>query len=117
ETSKSFDVAAEFVVLNDRVRGSVEYFHRVSSDLLFSVPQPISSGIDNVDVNAGSMYNKGVEVVLDGDVYRNKYLRIGVNLNTTFLQNKITKLPLDTYPTSVYKIELCHYSYDFMLMD
>lgn len=117
ETSKSFDVAAEFVVLNDRVRGSVEYFHRVSSDLLFSVPQPISSGIDNVDVNAGSMYNKGVEVVLDGDVYRNKYLRIGVNLNTTFLQNKITKLPLDPYPTSVYKIEQGHSRYDFWLRD
>lgn len=117
ETSKNFDVAAEFGLFQNRLKGSVEYFYRVSSDLLFSVPQPISSGIDNIDVNAGSMYNKGFEIVLDGEIYRSKDFRLGVNFNSTFLKNKISELPLDPYPSSVYKIEQGHSRYDFWLRE
>jgi TonB-linked SusC/RagA family outer membrane protein len=117
ETSKNFDAAVEFGLFKDRFRGSVEYFYRVSSDLLFNVPQPISSGINNIDVNAGSMYNKGVEVVLDGDVYKSKNFQLGLNLNATFLKNKISQLPLEPYPTSVYKIEQGHSRYDFWLRE
>src|SRR5690606_8247981 len=86
ENSASFDVAAEFGLFGNRLEGSLEYFHRVSSNLLFSVPQPISSGIDNVDVNAGSMYNKGWEINLEGDVLRTDDLRIRLNAHTTYLK-------------------------------
>ncbi len=115
ETSKNFDVAAEFSLLNGRIDGSAEYFHRVSSDLLFSVPKPISSGVDNVDVNAGSMYNKGVELMLSGTVLKTDDLRINLSGNATFIKNEITDLPLDPYPTSVYKIEEGHSRYEFWL--
>lgn len=115
ETSKNFDVATEFQLFKNRLRGSFEYFYRISSDLLFSVPQPISSGVDNVDVNAGSMYNRGVELVLDGDLIRNRDFKLSANVNATFLKNQITLLPLDPYPSSVYKIEKGHSRYDFWL--
>src|SRR5690606_38675940 len=39
EISKSFDIAAEFALFGSRLKGSVEYFNRVSDNLLFSVPQ------------------------------------------------------------------------------
>ncbi|MCO6496786.1 MAG: SusC/RagA family TonB-linked outer membrane protein [Chitinophagaceae bacterium] len=113
ETSKNFDVATEFSLFANRLTGTIEYFHRVSSNLLFSVPQPISSGIGTVDVNAGSMYNKGVEIALDGEAYRNKDFRVRLNVNATFLKNKITDLPLDPYVSSVYKIEPGHSRYEF----
>ncbi|MCO5286317.1 MAG: SusC/RagA family TonB-linked outer membrane protein [Chitinophagaceae bacterium] len=113
ETSRNFDIATEFTLLNNRLSGSIEYFHRVSSNLLFSVPQPISSGIETIDVNAGSMYNKGVEIALDGEVYRDKDWRVRLNGNATFLKNKITELPLDPYVSSVYKIEPGHSRYEF----
>lgn len=115
ETSKNFDAATEFRLFNNRLSGTVEYFHRVSSDLLFSVPKPISSGVDNVDVNAGSMYNKGVELTLDGEVWRSGDLHIRLNGHATYLKNRLVELPLDPYPTSVYKIEEGHSRYDFWL--
>ncbi|WP_343531920.1 TonB-dependent receptor [Pedobacter sp.] len=117
ETSKSFDVAAEFAVLGNRLNGSVEYFNRVSSDLLFSVPQPISSGIPSIDKNAGSMYNRGIEVNLTGQVFKSKDWNINLNANTTWLKNKITSLPIDPYTSSIYKIEAGHSRYDFWLRD
>ena len=115
ETSNNFDVATEFRLFDNRLEGSVEYFHRVSSDLLFSVPQPISSGIESIDVNAGSMYNKGFEISLNGVALSKNDFQISINGNATFLKNKITDLPLDPYPTSVYKIEEGHSRYDFWL--
>ncbi|GAB1472675.1 TonB-dependent receptor [Bacteroidota bacterium] len=115
ETSKNFDIAAEFRLFKGKLDGSLEYFHRVSTDLLFSVPQPISSGIENIDINAGSMYNKGFEITLNGTVYSKNDFQITLNGNATFLKNKITDLPLDPYPTSVYKIEEGHSRYDFWL--
>lgn len=115
ETSKNFDAAVEFGLFRNRIEGSVEYFNRVSSDLLFSVPKPISSGISNVDVNAGSMYNKGVEVTLSGDVVRTEDFRFGLEANATYIKNRISELPLDPYNTSVYRIEEGHSRYDFWL--
>ncbi len=115
ETSKNFDVATEFRLFGGKLEGSIEYFRRVSSDLLFSVPQPISSGIDNIDVNAGSMYNKGIEITLSGLVLNKHNFQISLNGNATILKNKITELPLDAYPTSVYKIQEGHSRYDFWL--
>lgn len=117
ETSKNFDVAAEFTLLDNRLDGSVEYFHRVSSDLLFSVPKPISSGVSSVDVNAGSMYNKGIELTLNGTIYRSDDWNVSLNANATWLKNKITALPLDPYTTSIYKIQEGHSRYDFWLRD
>jgi TonB-linked SusC/RagA family outer membrane protein len=115
ETSNNFDVATEFRLFNSRLEGSVEYFYRVSSDLLFSVPQPISSGISSIDINAGSMYNKGFEISLNGVAVSKNDFQVSINGNATFLKNKITDLPLDPYPTSVYKIEEGHSRYDFWL--
>ena len=115
EKSKNFDVATEFSLFQGLLDGSIEYFYRVSSDMLFSVPQPISSGIDNIDINAGSMYNKGFEITLNGILINKKDFRINLSGNATILKNKITDLPLDPYPTSVYKIEEGHSRYDFWL--
>jgi outer membrane receptor protein involved in Fe transport len=115
ETSNNFDVATEFRLFDNRLEGSIEYFHRVSSDLLFSVPQPISSGISSIDINAGSMYNKGFEISLNGVAVSKNDFQLSINGNATFLKNKITDLPLDPYPTSVYKIEEGHSRYDFWL--
>ncbi|WP_293301301.1 TonB-dependent receptor [Pedobacter sp. UBA4863] len=117
ETSKSFDIAAEFGLFANRLNGSVEYFHRVSSDLLFSVPQPISSGIGSIDKNAGSMYNKGIELNLNGQILKSKDWNININMNSTWIKNKITSLPVDPYTSSIYKIEKGHSRYDFWLRD
>ncbi|MFA6770660.1 MAG: SusC/RagA family TonB-linked outer membrane protein, partial [Bacteroidales bacterium] len=115
ETSNNFDLATEFTLFNGRLEGSLEYFSRMSSDLLFSVKQPISSGVTDIDKNAGSMYNRGVEIALDGLVINKGDFKLGFNGNATLLKNKITELPMEPYITSMYKIEEGHSRYDFWL--
>ena len=93
ESNKQFDVGADFTLFNNRVNGSVEYFNRVSDNLIFSVPLPMSSGFSSTFRNVGSMFNRGVELQLSGDVIRTKDVTLTLGFNATTLKNEITKLP------------------------
>lgn len=93
ETNKQFDIGVDFSLFKSRLNGSFEYYNRKSVDLLFAVPQPLSSGALTVNQNTATMFNKGVELQLTGDVIRKKDFiwSMGVNLSTVI--NRITKMP------------------------
>jgi TonB-linked SusC/RagA family outer membrane protein len=93
ESSNAFDVALEFGLLKNRITGTVEYFDRRSSNLIFDVPLPLSAGISTVTRNIGTMYNKGIEVELSLFPVKTKDFTWSIDLNATSLKNKITKMP------------------------
>jgi hypothetical protein len=93
ESSNPFDVGVDFVLFKNRVRGSVEYYNREISGLIFNIQQPLSNGGFVVPTNVGNMYDRGVEVELGGDAIRTKNFTWAVNLNASTIQNRITKMP------------------------
>ncbi|QJW88632.1 TonB-dependent receptor [Spirosoma taeanense] len=93
ESSNSFDAALEFSLFKGRVSGTFEYFDRRSSNLIFAVPLPLSSGISTVTRNIGTMYNRGVEVELGIEPVRTQNFTWRIDLNATRLKNQITKMP------------------------
>ena len=93
ETNTSFDVALEFGLFKNRINGTIEYFDRQSTNLIFAVPLPLSVGIQTETRNIGSMYNRGFEIQLSGDVVRTKDFVWNIDVNATKLENKITKMP------------------------
>ncbi|MEZ4901036.1 MAG: SusC/RagA family TonB-linked outer membrane protein [Spirosomataceae bacterium] len=96
ESSNAFDVALEFGLLKNRISGTVEYFNRQSSNLIFDVPLPLSSGITTVTKNIGTMYNKGIEIELSLEPVRTKDFTWRIDLNATKLKNRITKMPAES---------------------
>lgn len=92
EKNASFDVAVEFDLFK-RVNGSVEFFNRQSTNLLFSVPQPLSSGVESLTKNIGTMFNRGVEVQIGVDVVKTKDFKWNFTVNATSVKNQITKMP------------------------
>ncbi|NBB18644.1 SusC/RagA family TonB-linked outer membrane protein [Runella sp. CRIBMP] len=96
ESSNAFDVALEFGLLKNRISGTIEYFDRRSSNLIFDVPLPLSSGITTVTRNIGTMYNKGIEVELSLVPFRSKEFSWTIDLNATSLKNQITKMPTES---------------------
>ena len=72
EVSRNGDVALEFELFKSRLSGSIEYFDRRSSNLLFSIPQAPDTGTTSAYKNAGTMYNRGVEVDLNGRIIQTK---------------------------------------------
>ena len=93
ETNIQSDVALEFGFLDNRISGSVEYYHRKSNNLLFDVPLPVSAGLDDFPDNIGSMANQGIEMDVNFGIIRNDDFKWKLNINASTLKNKITELP------------------------
>ena len=91
ETQNNFNIGLDFDVFS-RIRGTVEYFKRVSSDLILDVPISRTTGFTSLTQNFGEMSNSGMELTLNADIINKHDFRWSLGFNTTFLKNKITKL-------------------------
>lgn len=95
EGQKTTDLAVEFGLFENRISGTVEYYHRNSDDLIFAVQLPLSLGGYFLQQNIGAMVNKGLEVSLNGDLIRSEDFVWNLGLNLSTLKNEITRMPPD----------------------
>lgn len=119
EKNMSFDVALEFGLFRDRITGQVEWFRRISDNLLFSVPLPVSSGLTSQWQNIGTMYNQGIEIQLGADIVRTKGFTWNLGINFSHLKNEITKLPpgQEQIIDGTKKYMVGHSRYDFWMYE
>jgi TonB-dependent starch-binding outer membrane protein SusC len=61
ETSKVWDIALEYGVLNDRITGTIAYYRKNTQDVLLEYNVQTSTGFPKVWDNAGELLNHGVE--------------------------------------------------------
>ena len=94
ETSTSYNIGVDFGLLQ-KLNGSIEYFGRRSGDMLYNKPVAGSLGYTYIPMNVGSMTNSGVEIDLNYNIINNKNITWDVNLNATFIKNKINELHPD----------------------
>ena len=95
ETSTSYNVGVDFALFNNRLNGTIEYFGRKSSDMLYYKPVAPIAGYDQIPMNVGSMTNSGLEIDLNYTIFKNKNFTWDVNANATFIKNKINELHPD----------------------
>ena len=93
ETNGNFNAGVEFELFGQRLNGSVEYFLRKTTDMLFSFPLAPSFGYSSYYANVGDMRNQGVEVELNATPIKTNDLTWDINVNLTHYKNKITYLP------------------------
>ncbi len=91
ETNTNFNAGVEFSMFH-ALTGSVEYFNRMTTDMLFSFPVAPSMGYSTYYANVGDMQNQGVEVDLGATIFDRKNFKWNVNANLTFLKNKIVMI-------------------------
>ncbi len=65
ETNVTFNVGLDFGILNNRIKGSVEYFNRTAKDLLDFAPLPSNAPINRVGTNVGSTNSEGIEIAIN----------------------------------------------------
>jgi len=95
ETSNSYNIGLDFSLFSDKLSGTVEYFGRTSSDMLYYKPVAGSVGYSRIPMNIGSMTNSGLEIDLSYDLIKLKKLKWTVNANATFIKNVINELHPD----------------------
>ncbi|MNX15690.1 TonB-dependent Receptor Plug Domain protein [compost metagenome] len=119
ETNQNADVAIEFSALKNRIGGTFEAFSRQSSNLLFAITVPLTSGLLTYNDNFGSMRNRGIEVQLNGVPIKTRKFRWNVDVNWSTIENKILSLP-SSYQGRVSgtkKYEAGKSMYEFWLRD
>ena len=104
ETNTNFNIGAEFQLWN-RLTGSVEYYMRKTSDMLFAFSVAPSLGYSSYYDNVGNMVNSGVEIDLGVNIFNTRNFTWDVNLNISTLKNRITMLDPDKKNTTEYTAE------------
>ena len=93
EKKKTTNVGIDVAMWNNRLEFTAEWYMNKSTDLLYGVPVPTNTGVQNesVTMNAAEMQNSGFEF---SATYRNSDhpLKWQVAANLSTLKNKVNKL-------------------------
>jgi TonB-dependent starch-binding outer membrane protein SusC len=92
ETTTSSGAGVDFALLSNRLTGSVDYFERKTTDLIFPVPaaasQPGPPSPRFVNLS-GNLINKGLEVSANYKIIDSEKLTWDIAANASFLSNKM----------------------------
>ena len=94
EKSKAYNIGVDFSMFKGRLTGTIEYFNRKTSDLLYYKPVPLSAGnpTGEYPTNVGKITNKGVEFNVTGTIFKTRDLTWDLNLNLTHFKNTVDEL-------------------------
>lgn len=118
ETSYNFNVGFSASFLDKLVDVDFEYFNKKTEDMLYNVPQPMSSGVAYLSKNALTMTNKGFEFTVGVNVPMPKDFRWSWTFTGTHYTNEVTDIPADKRESGIthstyYNIREGRSVYDF----
>jgi TonB-linked SusC/RagA family outer membrane protein len=91
EKTKVTNIGLDFVILKQRIRGTLEYYNRSSSDLLGNATVNGTYGFNTAFINYASLKNTGIDVNLSGLIL-NEGFKWLATLNYSYNKNKITRV-------------------------
>ena len=94
ETSKMFQVGVEFS-LGSFLDGSVDYYKKLTDNLVFDRRVGPSQGIAIITVNDGELTNQGIEFDLTGHLINKGDFKLDLTVNGEILDNEISIMPID----------------------
>ncbi len=68
ETTAQFDVGLDAGLFNERLRITLDYYHKSTTDLLARVTLPGSAGFNSITTNLGEIQNAGFELGIGADI-------------------------------------------------
>nr|WKN34056.1 TonB-dependent receptor [Tunicatimonas sp. TK19036] len=91
ETTEEFNAGLEIGFWQERIRASVDYYVKNTSDLLAEVNLPPTSGFTTNIQNIGSTRNSGFEIQVGTDLVRNDKITWDLSLNAYRNVNVVTE--------------------------
>jgi iron complex outermembrane receptor protein len=99
ESTATTNIGLDFGILNDRISGSVDYYIKKTSDLIYD-QYPVSTTqyfVPTYTANVGSIKNSGIEVVLNAVPVKTKGFTWKTSLNVAHNKNVIENLSNDKF--------------------
>ena len=93
ETTKMFNVGVDFAFLDSRLSGSIEFYNKKTSDLIWSYD--VSTNIypvGTMNANVGDITNTGIELTVNAVPVKTKDFTWQTTVNLAHNKNKVDKL-------------------------
>ncbi|HEX5154207.1 MAG TPA: SusC/RagA family TonB-linked outer membrane protein [Parafilimonas sp.] len=85
EKKAEFDIGVDFAAFSNRLSGTIDYYSRKTSDLIFNVTVPVPPYPTSTQYrNVGILINSGIELLVNYDMIKNGQLTwtTGINFST-----------------------------------
>lgn len=92
ERTTEWNIGLDFGFLNNRISGSIEYYNRLTDDLIMNKTVPVTTGYSSVKANVGSVRNTGFEAIINSENIRTSDFSWTTSLNFAYNKNKIVDL-------------------------
>ena len=90
ETTTQWNIGLDFEFFRNRARGTIDYYNRLTTDLLNSEPvSPVTGQTEILRNSAIELTNRGIEVSLAYDVVRNENFKFTVRANGSKNNNEV----------------------------
>lgn len=97
EATSDLGLGIDAALFNNRISVSVDYFYRLTEDMLFNMPLPTITGFDSYMVNIGSMRNRGFEYLLQTRNLTGAFTW-STNYNLSYYRNRVLNTGKDKRP-------------------
>lgn len=94
ETTDTKNIGFDYGFFNNKLTGSINYYHNQTNDLLVTKKIAVSAGLNNPILNVGKMKNSGFEFEANYSDSK-KGFNYSVGLNLTTINNEVTALAND----------------------
>ncbi len=92
EVVNEFDLGFDFNIVNQKLNGSLDYYNRITNNVVFSAPIATGGGVAELLTNNGSVQNQGIELNLNWTEKINNDLSYNIGFNATTIVNKVLAL-------------------------
>ncbi|MDW8850974.1 SusC/RagA family TonB-linked outer membrane protein [Flavobacterium sp. MMLR14_040] len=96
ELKSEFEFGTEWRMFNNRLGFEISYYNSETKNQYLQVVAPVNDqGYDFYGINAGSIENKGIEVVLSGGIIRGEKFSWDTAVNFSQNKNKVKEIPTE----------------------
>ncbi|MCE5346532.1 MAG: TonB-dependent receptor [Bacteroidales bacterium] len=88
ETTTDYGIGTDIEFLKSRISFSMDYYYKLTKDMLFDMPLPLITGFGSYMVNIGSMRNRGFEYQLTTRNFTGEF-RWTTTFNLSYYRNKV----------------------------
>ena len=92
ESATTYNVGIDLTMFQNRFDISLDYYHKLTEDMVTEMALPTSSGFSKYTENIGEVVNKGFEIDMSVNVIRTKDVSLDLGFNLAHNDNKLTKV-------------------------
>jgi TonB-linked SusC/RagA family outer membrane protein len=117
EKVNTLNLALDFGLFDSRLNGSIEWYNKLTTGMLFDRPLTRSLGYPSVQENNGDLQNTGVEILLNSTNFQSERFTWNTGFNISFEKNEIKKLSQDEILDGSKRLTVGSSIYEFYIQE